>query len=243
MLMLASVPLLADVPIPHAFQAGTPAVAAEVNANFAALQSALEGALSRIDALEAELAKVQANDALALHGHVEVVPDPYVPDGYTIRFSGVNVQIVNGLGQTASINGLGNLIVGYNQPRSFLIDVCSDGQYQDATSCANAGETWANNHKSGSHNIIGGTHNAYSSYGALVVGAQNVVNQRYVSVSGGYANSASGQFSSIAGGYSNEARGYVGSISGGEDNVASGHASSILGGDGNLADAAYQTIP
>src|SRR5258705_97292 len=50
--------------------------------------------------------------------HMSIV---YLDDGQggqakTIRFSGVNVQIVNGLGATETVNGVGNLIVGYNEP-------------------------------------------------------------------------------------------------------------------------------
>jgi hypothetical protein len=33
----------------------------------------------------------------------------------TIQFSGVNVQIVNGEGKTASVNGDGNLVIGYDE--------------------------------------------------------------------------------------------------------------------------------
>jgi opacity protein-like surface antigen len=33
----------------------------------------------------------------------------------TLRFNGINIQITNGLGTTASFNSAGNLIVGYNE--------------------------------------------------------------------------------------------------------------------------------
>ncbi len=33
----------------------------------------------------------------------------------TIRFSGVNVQIVNGSGKTSTVNGEGNLVIGYDE--------------------------------------------------------------------------------------------------------------------------------
>jgi hypothetical protein len=33
----------------------------------------------------------------------------------TVQFSGVNVQIVNGEGKTASVNGEGNLVIGYDE--------------------------------------------------------------------------------------------------------------------------------
>src|SRR5688572_7352209 len=41
----------------------------------------------------------------------------------TLRISGLNVQIVNGLGSTQTADGTGNLIVGYNEPGSPAGDV------------------------------------------------------------------------------------------------------------------------
>ena len=50
-------------------------------------------------------------------GHISIV---YLDDGQggqakTIRLTGVNVQVVNGLDDTTATNGLGNLIVGYHE--------------------------------------------------------------------------------------------------------------------------------
>jgi hypothetical protein len=36
-----------------------------------------------------------------------------------VVISGANLRIVNGLGSTDTTNGVGNLIVGYNEPRQF----------------------------------------------------------------------------------------------------------------------------
>ena len=65
--------------------------------------------------------------------HMSIV---FLDDGFgnmieTVRFTGVNVQIVNGLDDTETINGAGNLIVGYNEPPN------------DAD-------------RTGSHNLVGG---------------------------------------------------------------------------------------
>ena len=54
-----------------------------------------------------------------------------LPDGKgnttkTIRLTGVNLQIVNGTGETDGQNGVGNLIVGYNEPRSLPFPAVDD---------------------------------------------------------------------------------------------------------------------
>ncbi|MCP4130751.1 MAG: hypothetical protein GY754_07200, partial [bacterium] len=134
----------------------------------------------------------------------------------TIRFSGVNVQIVNGLGFTngvddnsdsaGTVNGLGNLIVGYNK---------RTGGYDT---------------KSGSHNIIVGSHHYYSSYGGLVVGYSNYMSGKYSSVSGGSECRAINDYSSVSGGRNNFANGDYSSVKGGWANWATGEYSSINGG-------------
>jgi hypothetical protein len=40
-----------------------------------------------------------------------------------VVITGANLRIVNGLGTTDTANGLGNLIVGYNEPRGFQPEV------------------------------------------------------------------------------------------------------------------------
>ena len=69
---------------------------------------------------------MQKNSVLALNGKLKLAQQ----NGYkTALFTGVNVQVVNGLGKTDIINGLGNLIVGYNAPREGsyeLFEVCSN---------------------------------------------------------------------------------------------------------------------
>src|SRR5262245_20744675 len=56
--------------------------------------------------------------------HMSIV---YLDDGQggqakTIRITGVNVQVVNGLGATETTNGVGNLVIGYNEPGNALGD-------------------------------------------------------------------------------------------------------------------------
>ncbi len=151
--------------------------------------------------------------------------------GDTIQFEGVNLQIVNGLGATSGkpddphsfdfeVNGLGNLIVGYN-------DVFSDGPPLDVT---------------GSHNIVVGIANNYSKYGGIVIGAYNTISGQYSSVSGGVSNTASGFFSSVSGGVSNTASGESSSVGGGLQNTASGIQSHVSGGRENNSMGRHSTV-
>src|SRR5262245_15251781 len=90
------------------------------------------------------------------------------PDDVTI--SGANLRIVNGLGATNTINGLGNLIVGYNEHRS--PQICGP-----VSPCINE--------RTGSHNVIVGRAQNFTSFGGLVVGQLNTISGQWASVSGG----------------------------------------------------------
>ncbi len=185
----------------------------------------------------------------------------------TVRFSGVNVQIVNGEGSTTTANGLGNLIVGYDETDTsglFHCTVGANGTAEpptpsvDATTCTAAGGEWINTgFKTGSHYVVVGSQNNYSRWGSLVAGFQNTSNydyanvsggnqntasNRYTSISGGWRNFASGDYSSISGGSLSTSRGHLSSISGGDQNVASGLNSSIVGGAGNVASGILSTV-
>lgn len=183
---------------------------------------------ARIAALEAKLAAVT---------NVTVNGQP------TVRFSGVNVQIVNGVGATASKNARGNLLLGYDLARNDDTYFCSEGdhlddQYNDANlanDCSRAGGIWAVSHKTGSHYLVVGDYNNYSQIGGVVVGAHNTSNGGFASVLGGWFNTASGAYSIVTGGSNNTARGFTSSVSGGYENTAWGQTSSVGGGLRNTA--------
>jgi hypothetical protein len=134
------------------------------------------------------------------------------PDDVTI--TGANLRIVNGLGDTETTNGLGNLIVGYNEPRP---------------------PVFGPDNRTGSHNVVVGKFDNFSSFGGLVVGFDNEISGRFSSVSGGGFSVASGDNSSVNGGASNTASGDFSSISGGGGNTASGRFSWVSGGFQNTA--------
>lgn len=251
-----------EVTIPNTFSTGTPAVAAEVNANFTAAKTAVDDNHSRIAALETTVAALQAtitaqaatiatlqsdldnvesSQVMALESYVTVdeVSDPRGP---LVQLSGINLQIVNGMGGTATINGLGNVIIGYDEINS-RVDYyhCSDGAYPYMTGCEDSGALWSHNHKSGSHYLVVGSENNYSQYGGLVAGYQNFVNRAYSTVTGGRQNVASGQYSSVSGGGFSRAGGDDSSVNGGYMNTAAGDSSSIGGGSNNRAGASYSS--
>jgi len=167
-----------------------------------------------------QLASAEAIDALT--EQVEAL-EARIPDCLSVAdngdavFEGCNVHIRNGDGSTATKNGTGNLIVGYNE----------NSQTYDRT---------------GSHNIVVGIDHGYSSYGGLVVGLNNQITGIYSSISGGDNNEASGENSSVSGGSENIASFSRSSVSGGIENRATAHGSSVSGGKNNLADGNQSSI-
>jgi hypothetical protein len=138
-----------------------------------------------------------------------------------VVISGANLRIVNGLGTTNTTNGLGNLIVGYNESRSTLPNP--------------SGRPPVIDNRTGSHNVVVGAGQNFSSFGGVVVGYYNEISESWASVSGGAGNTASGPYAAVSGGYATTASGYAAAVSGGFVNTASGDFASVSGGVGNTA--------
>lgn len=158
----------------------------------------------------------------------------------TVRLTGVNLQVVNGANATETINGAGNVIIGYDEPTTITAPrVCSKATnsagfaLRDEASCLEGGGVFANQHKSGSHNLVLGSQNNYSSAGGIVAGRANFINQLYASVLGGILNVANGRGAVIVAGQSNTAPGRDAAIVSGIANDGSGAHSGILGGSAN----------
>jgi hypothetical protein len=168
---------------------------------------------AEVDALLAAYdARITALEELLASVTLESGGDDFV-------FTGVNVHVRSGSGFTnGTINGLGNLIVGYDEDRTLLSD------------------------KSGSHNLVVGRNHNYTSYGGLVVGYENTISGEYASVSGGEGNTSSGSASSVSGGNWNEASGDWSSVSGGHSSTASGDWSSVSGGMYNTASVDHASV-
>src|SRR5262249_31416143 len=99
--------------------------------------------------------------------------------GTEMFITGANLNIRNGADTTGGEpNGLGNLIVGYNE--NFL-----PPSQQPPNSSP--------------HNVVR-TANGYSSFCWLGAGQGNRISAPYASVSGGHQNTASGTWASVSGG-------------------------------------------
>jgi hypothetical protein len=136
--------------------------------------------------------------------------------GSDTYFDSTNVHIRNGVGATNTTNGMGNLIISYNE------DLGSD--------------RW------GSHNLVVGYAHEYTSYGGIVAGRNNSIRAPHASITGGAMNIASGRSSSVTGGEENAASGESASVTGGHGNRASGYKASVTGGQGNDAAALSSTV-
>ncbi len=156
----------------------------------------------------------------------------------TIRMTGVNLQVVNGLGVTWGndaarndfmaadndfgrhrVNGTGNIIVGYQELRGDDGDVDTEDQ----------------NLRTGSHNLVVGSQNNYSFWGSQVVGNRNSVAGVFSNVGGGTHNVADGEGATVSGGIANYALGTSTTVSGGEFNDAVENGATVGGGLVNSA--------
>jgi hypothetical protein len=87
-------------------------------------------------------------------------------DGTTTIFEGTNIQILDGTGTTEGVNGLGNLIIGYNEEADFL-------------KCYSAAPL-----RTGSHNLIVGSDNEWTGFGSLVSGRLDRMHGNYCTMLG-----------------------------------------------------------
>jgi hypothetical protein len=134
----------------------------------------------------------------------------------TIQFSGVNVQLIDGIGGTESENGTGNLVIGYDE------GVTAAGQ-------------------SGSHDLITGNRQVFTGYGDLMGGQVNKTEGNFGILFGADLKAGSGSSgAALVGGNANEVTAGTdgGTIIGGAVDKLSATESTIVGGHENDAAAA-----
>ena len=174
------------------------------------LEATINALIARVNALE--------NENLGLKDRLACVSS--TSNDAELVFEGCNIHIRNGKGMTRSVNGLGNLIIGYNE---------------DAYPPTPKDRT-------GSHNLVVGPDHIYSNYGGFVAGEDNSITGTHASVCGGTGNIASGDYASVSGGIANTASGTAASVSGGRFSEASGTYSSVSGGTRNLASGSDSSV-
>jgi hypothetical protein len=200
---------------------------AALEAQNIALQATVSQLLTDLAAVGPHVAAYSDAQAIAAVDPTDVLEllwRGYGSDINEVYLEGANLHVTNGLGDTATENSLGNVIIGYNESRGLnRAGVVLDD-------------------RSGSHMLVVGSKNNYSSFGGIIAGLLNTVSGSFSSVSGGYSGVASGSFSSVSGGYSGVASSHYSSVNGGANNIASGSFSSVSGGSQNEASGQSSSV-
>ena len=180
---------------------------ARMSINLLELEAVLESLQSQIDLLSTYIQVDTANNRIVI--------------------TGANLQVVSGGDSTnAAINGLGNVIIGYNEDENY-----------DSTSAGSGTTSPTPDTKTGSHNLIVGAGHTYSSFGGIVAGYDNNITAESASVTGGLRNTVSGKYSIVTGGDLNTAEGSYNTILGGFSNNTKSLGNTILGGHSNTIQA------
>jgi hypothetical protein len=167
----------------------------------------------RVDTLEAQLA-----EAMETIAALQDVLAGVTRTEDAIVISGANLQVVDGTGSTTGpTNGLGNVIIGYN-------------------------EADPDREQTGSHNLVVGMQHEFTSFGGIVAGEDNTIASKSANVLGGKNNVAAEDYASVAGGSLNVASGVLASIGGGFTNTASGLNSAVSGGCENTASNNFAAV-
>lgn len=204
----------------------TPLADASLVARVVAVETALHEQQMANDALLQRLAALEAlvqqqGEAIEAHGYklAPVARVDGVGTGTEWVLTDVNLHVRNGLGQTGgtstslefgeiTTNGLGNVIIGYNEA-AVGVD------------------------RSGSHNLVLGTFNGYSSVAGIVGGERNRVAGPGATVITGSHSFATGRYGVVVTGSRNEALGARSLALSGAFNRADG-GGTILAGTANI---------
>jgi hypothetical protein len=170
-----------------------------------------------------DAANALEQDAIANAAKLACVRTPTAAGEFTI--SGCNVRVLNGAGSTDTVNGKGNLVIGFNE------DGACEGNADG--SCL----------RGGSHNLVLGRQNQYQSFAGIVVGTENQVAGNYSTVTSGFRNKAMTLYASVSGGVEGGAlTAEAVSVSGGFGNFANGYGATVSGGNLGIARADLSTV-
>jgi hypothetical protein len=149
---------------------------------------------AEVTALQQQVAALRPLTALAPFVSVDLSPENGVP-GPNVVFKGVNVHIVNGMGQTQIVNGLGNLIIGYSEYNPQMTVTARAGSHNLVLGRYHA---WTG---SASGNLLSGEWNLAIGAGGFAAGYQSELIGLDATVLGGSNNVANSDHSVILGGY------------------------------------------
>jgi hypothetical protein len=142
-----------------------------------------------------------------------ITTDGNATTGGNMYFTRANLHVRSGSGfTTGAVNGLGNLILGYNE-----------------VSGASGDE------RRGSHNLVIGSFHDYTSYAGFVGGTNNRITGSFACVITGERNQATGVQAAVLTGYENAANRTGGAILSGTNHTVSGNDACVVGGISNIA--------
>ncbi|MCX7554006.1 hypothetical protein OS175_08965 [Marinicella sp. S1101] len=199
--------------------------------------------VASLNDIENNVDTINSNSVLTLDGYLSL---GFYKGLNAAVFEGINVQINDGSGDTeGATNGLGNLIVGYNEDATSPRLFCSTPGIFGLGQCTDAGGTILSNVYTGSHNIITGKGNSYTSFGGTIGGNSNILNTAHNVILTGFQNITSGGlYTTITTGQTNSNAGAYAIINGGANALITldSTAASITGGEFNVADTAFSTV-
>ena len=184
-----------------------------VEASIASGAGPLGTLAGRIEALESAV----ADNTLAMASTSALAEKVAVNAAGDVVFSDTNVFIQNGTAATDTLNGKGNLIVGYATP---------EGDPE----------------RGGSHNVIVGDGHSYAGHSGLAIGHSHRLTADHAVAVGGYGNQVGGDYGVTVGGQYNVTNGMYGTVTGGGFGLASGAYSSVFGGSENTATAPFSAV-
>lgn len=235
-----------------------------------AIQVQLSEILTRLDGLEADVAALQdgetgtTDELAALAATVDALDAQIAPLLAYVQvdeardeviFEGANVLIRSGAGATdADVNGLGNLIIGYNESDTFTAsewgadNASAYEQWEDpleppGTSVEDSAR------RTGSHNLIIGRSHQYLGHSSIAVGYNHRLGADAAAVLGGEGNTITGEGGASLGSVNSQVRSRGSAAVGawqsvvGNTTLPNGQTSVVLGGvNAKAADSWSVTI-
>ena len=189
------------------------------------MQKLIRSLKSVVASLEDELAANQSPDCMATESGSGDVDD--------VVFNGCNVHVRNGEDDTDTVNGVGNLIIGYNaEPDSSLLGPDYNGE------------------RTGSHNVVVGDEHSWTGSSGIVSGFGGIlwaddaaiIGSRRIKVSGVGSVAVGSQSGHVSGDYSTVVNTYGSDVNGDYSSVIGGRLSTIRqNGVGSVLAAPGQT--